>query len=62
MAKYSVEELNQFSKEQLISMFISTQEQLEKMNNNLEKLIEQIRIADQNRFGRRTERLDEIAG
>ena len=62
MAKYSVEELNQFSKEQLIYMFISTQEQLEKMNDNLEKLIEQIRIADQNRFGRRTERLDEIAG
>ena len=62
MAKYSVEELNQFSKEQLISMFISNQEQLEKMNDNLEKLIEQIRIADQNRFGRRTERLDEIAG
>ena len=62
MTKYSAEELNSFSKEQLISMFISNQELMEKMNDNLEKLIEQIRIADQNRFGRRTERLDEIAG
>ena len=62
MTKYSAEELNSFSKEQLISMFISNQELMEKMNDNLERLIEQIRIADQNRFGRRTERLDEIAG
>ena len=56
MTKYSAEELNSFSKEQLISMFISNQELMEKMNDNLERLIEQIRIADQNRFGRRTEK------
>ena len=62
MSGFSAEELNKLSKPQLVAMLLSTQEQMQRMNDNLEKLIEQIRIADQNRFGRRTERLDEIAG
>ena len=62
MPGFSAEELNKLSKPQLVAMLLSTQEQMQRMNDNLEKLIEQIRIADQSRFGRRTERLDEIAG
>lgn len=62
MAKYTPEELNNFNKEQLISLFCTMQEQLEQVNRNLEKLIEEVRLADQNRFGRKTEKLDQIVG
>ena len=62
MAKYSAEELNSLSSGQLVSMVLSLQDQVEKMNHNFEALIEQIRLADQQRFGRHTERLDEISG
>ena len=62
MAKYTEEELNTLSKEQLVKLFCSQQEQLDSMNRNLEAMIEQIRIMNQNRFGRHTERLDQIEG
>ena len=62
MARYSAEELNTLSKQQLAAMVLALQDQVTVMNDNLEKLIEQIRIADQHRFGRHTERLDQIAG
>jgi len=38
------------------------QEQMEQLNANMEKLIEQISIANQQRFGRHSERLDVIDG
>lgn len=60
--KYTSDELNAFSHAQLVQLVISMQDQIDKLNNNIEKLIETIRVADQHRFGRRTERLDEIAG
>ena len=62
MAGYTSEELNSFSKKQLISMYSDLQAQLEKMNQNMEAILEQLRLATQNRFGRKTEKLDEIAG
>ncbi len=62
MAKYTQDELNSCSKSMLVSMILDMQDQMNRINDNLEKLIEQIRIADQNRFGRHTERLDEIVG
>lgn len=62
MAKYTPEELNGFSKAQIISLFCTMQDQLEQVNKNLENLIEEVRLTDQNRFGRKTEKLDQIAG
>jgi len=56
------EELNKLSKQDLITLVLSMQEQLDRLNTNLEKLIEQIRIADQQRFGRKSEKLDVIDG
>ena len=62
MTKYSPEELNSFSKEQLISLYVNLQDQMEKLNQNMEALLEQIRLANQQRFGRKTEKLDQIEG
>lgn len=56
--KYTVEELNKCSKQELMLVILSMQDQMDKMNGNLEALIEQIRIANQQRFGRQTEKLD----
>lgn len=62
MAKLSPEQLEGFSKEQIISMYISLQDQLEMLNQNMEALTEQIRLASTHRFGRKTEKLDQIEG
>lgn len=60
--KYTVEELNKLDKKSLMLLVLSMQDQLTQMNENLEKLIEQVRIANQQRFGRHTETLEAISG
>ena len=60
--KFSEDELNMLDKKLVISMFLSMQDQLERMNENMEALIEQIRLANQKQFGRSTEKLDQISG
>ena len=62
MAKYTPEELNNFSKEQLVSLYENLQDQMEKLNRNMEAVLEQIRLTNQQRFGRKTEKLDQITG
>lgn len=62
MTRYSSEELNTFSKEQLVDMYGDLQTELEKLNRNMESLQEQIRLAAQHRFGRKTEKMDQIEG
>lgn len=62
MAKYSESELNNFSKKHLVQMVIGMQEQLDRLNDNMERLIEQFSIMQNNRFGRKTERMDQIDG
>ena len=59
---YTVEELEKCSKEALMRMLLSMQDQMERMNGNLENLIEQIRVANQQRFGRHTEKLEAMEG
>lgn len=59
---HSEEELNNCSRQELKRMVLSMQEQLIRMNENYENLIEQIRIANQNQFGRKSERLDVLDG
>lgn len=38
------------------------QRQINTLRGNVERLIEQIRLSDQQRFSRQTEKLDQIAG
>ena len=59
---YTAEELNKLGQKELVGMVLSLQDQVGKLNDNLERLVEQIRIANSNLYGRRTERLDQLAG
>ena len=60
--KYTKEDLANMSSESKDLLIISMQDQLEQLNANIEKLIEQVRIADQYRFGRHSEKMDVIDG
>ncbi len=59
---YTVEELEKCSKEELMRMLLAMQDQMERMNGNLENLIEKIRVANQQKFGRHTEKLEAMEG
>lgn len=60
--KHTLEELNNCSQEELITYVLMMQGQLDTLNENIEKLIEQVRLVNQYRFGRHTEKLDAIDG
>lgn len=60
--KHTLEELNNCSREELITHVLMMQGQLDTLNENIEKLIEQVRLANQYRFGRHTEKLDVLEG
>lgn len=60
--KYSMEQLKNMSSDAKDLLILSMQDQLEILNENMEKLIEQIRIANQYRFGRHSEKLSVIDG
>ena len=60
--KHTLEELNNLSREELITIVLMMQGQLDTLNENIEKLIEQVRIANNYRFGRHTETLKSIEG
>lgn len=55
--KHTLEELNNLSRKELITTVLMMQGQLDALNENIEKLIEQVRIANSYRFGRHTETL-----
>ena len=59
---YLPEELNSFSRETLVAVLLSMQDQLTQLNTNMERLIEQIASANNHRYGRSCEKLDVIAG
>ena len=59
---YTEKELMQMDQKQLSLIVLSLQDQIHTLNENFEKLVEQLRIANQNRFGRRSEKLDVIDG
>ncbi len=59
---YTKEDLDGYSKEMLITLFLSMQEQVEQVNQNMERLIEQIACAKQQRYGRHSEKLSVIEG
>ena len=60
--KHTLEELNNCSREELITIVLMMQGQLDALNENIERLIEQVRIANSHRFGRHTETLSSIEG
>ena len=60
--KHTLAELNNLSREELITIVLTMQGQLDTLSANIETLIEQVRIANQHRFGRHTETMDSIDG
>ena len=60
--KHTHDELDKCSRKELVTMVLVMQEQMDALNENIERLIEQVRIADSYRFGRHTEKLDAIDG
>ena len=63
MAKvYTKEELNSFSRETLMAVILSMQDQISQLNTNMERLIEQIADANNKRYGRSSEKLKTISG
>ena len=59
---YTLDKLNDCSREELITIILTMQGQLDTLNENIERLIEQVRIANQQRFGRHTETMQSIEG
>lgn len=62
MAKYTEEQLNACSKEMLITLLLSMQDQMDQLNQNFEKLMEQLAAANNQRYGRSSEKLSVIDG
>lgn len=60
MAKYTEEQLNACSKEMLITLLLSMQ--VVQLNQNFEKLMEQLAAANNQRYGRSSEKLSVIDG
>lgn len=58
----TADELNNYSKEELVSLVLATYGQIDKLNENVDYLIEQVRIANNYRFGKHTEKLEVIDG
>ena len=60
--KYTQEELNKMDHRSKDDVICQMQDRLYDLEHRYENLMEQIRLANQERFGRHTEKLDEIAG
>lgn len=60
--KYTVDELNSLSADALKLIILSMQDQLEQLNQNMERLIEQIAAANNQRYGRSSEKMKVIDG
>ena len=60
--KFTANELNTMDHKAKNDVLNQMQDRLDKQERNYEKLIEQIKPANQQCFGRHTEKLDEISG
>ena len=61
-ARHTREQLNNLGREELITIVLMMQGQLDTLNESIEKLIEQVRMANSYRFGRHSETLNAIDG
>ena len=64
---YDKKQLTEYSKNALITMYLTQQEalkkqekQMEDLNKKLDLLLEQIRLSNQNKFGRSTEKIENV--
>lgn len=60
--KYTADELNSMNHDTKNEVIYQMQERLDKLEHDYGNLIEQIRLANQQRYGRHTESLDAVAG
>lgn len=60
--KYTADELNSMNHDTKNEVIYRMQDRLDKLEHDYENLVEQIRLANQQRYGRHTESLDAIAG
>jgi len=60
--KFTADELNTMDHKSKNDVIYQMQDRLDRLEHDYENLMEQIRLANQQRFGRHTEKLDEIAG
>lgn len=60
--KYTVDERNSLSADALKLIILSMQDQLEQLNQNMKRLIEQIAAANNQRYGRSSEKMEVIDG
>ena len=60
--KFTPDELNEMDHETKNDVIYQIQDRLDRLEQNYENLVEQVRLANQQRFGRQTEKLDDIAG
>ena len=60
--RYTENDLMKMDQKELCVIVLSFQDQIHTLNENFENLVEQLRIANQQRFGRRFEKLDVIDG
>lgn len=60
--KFTPDELNMMDHETKNDVICQMQDRLDKLEHDYEDLMEQIRLANQQRFGRQTEKLEDIAG
>ena len=60
--KFTPDELNKMDHKTKDDVIYQMQDRLDQLEHNYENLVEQIRLANQQRFGRHTEKLDDIAG
>ena len=60
--RFTPEELNNMNTETKDNVIYQMQDRLDKLEHDYENLIEQIRLANQQRYGRHSETLDSITG
>ena len=60
--KFTPDELNKMDHKTKDSVIYQMQDRLDQLEQNYENLIEQVRLANQQRFGRHTEKLEDISG
>ncbi|MDD5936036.1 MAG: IS66 family transposase [Clostridiales bacterium] len=60
--KFTSDQLNRMDDKTKNNVIYQMQDRLDKLEHDYENLIEQIRLANQERFGRHTEKLNQIAG
>lgn len=59
---YQKEELNRLTSDEKDTLILGMQDEILSLKKNYEQLMEQFRVFEQQRFGRHTEKLDQIAG